>query len=254
MDQDSINLRLANISTLWSVVQRANDDTPHGGRVAREQVLERYGGAVRRYLLGALHDSDAADDVFQDFAVQFLCGRLSGADPERGRFRDYLRGILFRLVAEHHRSRRRRPALTTAEALESVAASIDSDDCDEEFCRSWRDELLLQSWKNLQQIEQDSDTPYYTLLRMRTEQPGVPSHVLAEQLSSHCGRVFQPAAVRQILRRARQRFTDRLLRHVVDSLQQPTAGELEQELIDVGLLDQCRPAQERWISGRTDSK
>lgn len=254
MDHDSVNLRLTKITTFWSVLQTARDDTPRGGRAAREQVLERYGGAVRRYLLGALRDPDAADDVFQEFAVQFLRGRLHGFDPQRGRFRDYLRGMLFRLVAEYHRKRKKQPEQSLTDALNSATAGTPDDGSMQDFFQSWRNELLLQSWKALYQAERDSGSPFYTLLRMRTEQPGTPSHVLAKQLSERCGKELQAANVRQLLKRAREKFSDVLLRLVVDSLPRATAGDLEQELIELGLLQQCRPALERWSHARTDSQ
>ena len=40
-------------------------------------------GAAYRYLLGAVHDPDAADDLCQDFAVRFLRGDFRRADPGR---------------------------------------------------------------------------------------------------------------------------------------------------------------------------
>ena len=45
------DLRLSRIDTLWTVVCQAKD--PDGAvRAAQQRLLERYGGAVRRYLLG----------------------------------------------------------------------------------------------------------------------------------------------------------------------------------------------------------
>src|SRR5436190_1211325 len=80
---------LSNIDTLWTAVHQAH----HDGTLAtdaRRRLLERYSGGVRRYLLGATRDQDAAEDLFQEFAVLFLRGGLPGADRDRGRFRDYV--------------------------------------------------------------------------------------------------------------------------------------------------------------------
>ena len=79
MDPD----RLSQIDTLWSMVRLAHDDQPEGVRAAQEAILERYGGAARRYLAGALRDSEAADEVFQDFALRFVRGDFRSADPDR---------------------------------------------------------------------------------------------------------------------------------------------------------------------------
>ena len=51
--------------------------------------------------------------------------------------------------------------------------------------------------------------------------------------------------VRQTLHRARERFADLLLDEVIQSLDHPDAERLEQELIDLALLEYCRPALER---------
>src|SRR5690606_15089483 len=57
MDDDSYDLdRLSRIQTMWSMVQQAHrpDATRFAG--AQQQMLDRYGGAVRRYALAALRD------------------------------------------------------------------------------------------------------------------------------------------------------------------------------------------------------
>src|SRR5438093_7304269 len=66
------------IPTLWSLVRRAHSDPLDEARAARRQLLERYGGAIRRYLRRLLHDPHAADEVFQEFALQLLQGDLRG--------------------------------------------------------------------------------------------------------------------------------------------------------------------------------
>src|SRR5262245_54137586 len=94
---------LQQISTLWTVVCQAHAGAPEAVRAAQEQLLRRYRGAVSRYLLAAVRDAAAAEDLAQEFALRFLQGRLRGADPGQGRFRDFLKGVLAHLVADHHR-------------------------------------------------------------------------------------------------------------------------------------------------------
>ncbi len=109
MDSSDVNRHLSRISTLWSLVSLAHHEAGEESGAAQRQLLERYGGAIRRYLLGALRNADAAEDLFQDFAYRFLHGDLRRADPERGRFRDYVKGVLFHLVADYHKKRQRLP-------------------------------------------------------------------------------------------------------------------------------------------------
>ena len=112
MDEASAGPSLNRISTLWTLVRTAHgpgaDDE---ARVdAQAKLLERYQRAIYRYLLHVLRrDADAADELFQEFALRFLRGDFKGADQRRGRFRDFLKGVLIHLVADHHRRLQRQP-------------------------------------------------------------------------------------------------------------------------------------------------
>src|SRR5437868_15542112 len=88
------NQRLSRINTLWTVVRKAHESHPIAAGEAQRVMMERYCTAVHRYLLGALRNQDAADDLFQEFALRFLRGDFARADATRGRFRDYLRTVL----------------------------------------------------------------------------------------------------------------------------------------------------------------
>ena len=61
--------RLSGMETLWSVVQRAHGDDEEAVHAAREQLIHRYGNAVRKYLLGALRSENDANEVFQEFFI-----------------------------------------------------------------------------------------------------------------------------------------------------------------------------------------
>ena len=65
MNQSDSNARLSDISTLWTEVHNAHLNGTLA-LVAQHGLLQRYGGAVRRYLLAATRDSDAADELFQE--------------------------------------------------------------------------------------------------------------------------------------------------------------------------------------------
>src|SRR6266851_1312344 len=140
------------ISTLWSVVRRAHHGPAPAANAARQQLLERYGGAVYRYLHKLLHDPDAVDEVFQEFALQLVHGALRGADPQRGRFRSFVKGTLFHLVADYRKQQRRWPGpLPTDDAL--LAADPHDVESDRLFVESWCDELLARAWAALADIE-----------------------------------------------------------------------------------------------------
>lgn len=241
MSQSELQQRLSQIQTLWTIVGQAGS----GGSTtvvnsAQEQLLLRYGKVVYRYLLGALRDPDAADELSQEFALKFVRGDLGGADRGRGRFRDYLKGVLYHLIGDYHRRRRKQP-LPLLDAHQPAAAAENSAASDEEFLTSWRNELLNSAWNSLLVLEQEQGKPFHTVLQFRATHAEMRSEQMATQLSEQMGTAVNAAWVRQTLHRARERFAEALVDEVVQSLSNPTAGELEQELIDVGLMEYCRP-------------
>jgi RNA polymerase sigma-70 factor (ECF subfamily) len=233
--------RLSDIPTLWSDVLRANDPDCDNGRAARHQLLERYGGAVRRYLRAALHDADAADEQFQVFAYRFLSGGLRGANQSRGRFRDFVKGVLFHIVADYHNDRRKRPATLSVDPPQANDEAAMAEE-DNRFLENWRAELLARTWTGLSAFEANNGPPFYTVLRFRADHPDLRSHEMAIQLSDNLGKEMTAVGVRQILHRARDKFAELLLYEVRQSLESPTPERLEEELIDLGLYEYCRPA------------
>src|SRR5262249_29304471 len=180
---------------------------------ARQQLLEGYGGAVRRYLRAVLHDADAADEVFQEFALRLVRGDLRGADPQRGRFRNFVKGALFHLIANHRKQRKQWPGPLPADA-DALAAGPQDAGPGCQVAESWRDELLARAWAALAEIEARTGQPFFAVLRFRADHPEMRSPRLAEQLTARLGKPLTAAGVRQTLHRARQKFADRLLDEV----------------------------------------
>lgn len=236
---------LSEINTLWSVVHRAHGDVSLDVRSAQERMLEMYGGAVRRYLLAALRNEDAAEEVYQEFALRFVRGDLRSANPERGKFRSFLKTCLYHLIVDHQRRRRmRNPADGEVEQLAVTATSEDSAD-DAAFLRSWRDDLLARAWLRLADDEQTTGKPYHTVLKLRAEQPDLSSTQLADVATASLQREITAANVRVLLHRSRELFAECLLAAVVDSLPENRQELVEEELIELQLLDYCRAALER---------
>jgi RNA polymerase sigma factor (sigma-70 family) len=238
--------RLSRISTLWTIVLHAKDGPGEVVSTAQQELIRRYYRAVHRYLLGALRDSDAADELAQEFAVRFLRGDFRGANQERGRFRDFLKGVLSHLIVDYHRRKR-----TTAKALPEHGAELaawagSSEEGDRQLLESWRDDLLARTWDALAQIQEKTGTPFHTILRFRIEHPELRSSQMAEQLSVQLGQPLRADWVRQTLHRGREKFADLLLREVADTLREPSAEELEEELTDLGLLSYCQTALKRY--------
>jgi RNA polymerase sigma-70 factor (ECF subfamily) len=231
---------LASTTTLWGLVRAANDGPEEAARAARATLLERYRGAVHRYLRAALRDAHAADDLAQEFFLRFVRGDFKNADPEKGRFRDLIKTTLFRLVIDHHRRQKGTPApLPDDDGVPAGAA--DGPPSDEQFLESWRQQLLGQAWAALRA----HDTTYYTVLRLRAENNELSSTELAERLSAQLGHAVSADWVRTRLKRARDQFADLLLGELAQSLDSPTRERLEEELADLRLLPYCQDALAR---------
>ncbi|HSQ54870.1 MAG TPA: hypothetical protein VLM40_03920 [Gemmata sp.] len=225
---------MSRITTLWTLHVRAH--SPDALAASRAELLYRYRAAAFRYVLAAVRDADAADDLAQDFALRFLRGDFQHADPGRGRFRDYLRTALSHLVTDYQRARKQAPAPLAAEPADTP------EDADTTFHTAWRDELMERSWQRLA-TEQPTG---HAVLRFRVEEPELTSAQMAERLTERLGRPQSPEGVRKALQRAHERFAELLLDEVAATLERPTVAELQEELQELGLTRYCRTALARW--------
>jgi RNA polymerase sigma-70 factor (ECF subfamily) len=246
---------LSQIATLWTVVQQANSPDAEAAAAARRRLLERYGGAVKRYLLGALRDPEAAEELSQEFALRFLDGRYQGADRERGHFRKFVRGVLAHLIADHYRRLNARMRALPQDAAEAQAPGQDPAAADPLFLETWRQTLLGRAWQALAEVEAQTGQPFHTVMRLRVDQPNLRSAQMAEQLSTQLGKPISAAGLRQTLHRARDRYADLLLDEVVQTLGRSAEEDLEQELIELNLLAYCQTALSRRLGsmGRSAS-
>jgi RNA polymerase sigma factor (sigma-70 family) len=255
---DDTSIDLGELKTRWSQILQAKGQ---GNNPARAALLVRYSEAVYRYLLGRLRDPHAAGEVFSNFAVRVLEGDafLQRADQQRGRFRDYLRAVLARMIVDHYRKQQREQrdllpldANTAAEPADPNARDPADNEGDQEFLACWRQDFLNKAWQGLEAAETNTGQPYCSAVRLKETSPGLRSAQLAEQLSARLGRRFTAEALRKMVQRGRELFGDLLVAEVARSLHEapsePVADEdIEQELIDLGLFfSYCKTAVQRY--------
>ena len=155
MNNESVADRLSRIVTRWSVISIANRGTGQAASAAQVELLGRYGGAIQRYLGAALRDDEAAADLSQEFALRFIKGDFCGVDPQRGRFRDYVKTVLFRMVANYHKERARSPHALEFDVADPLACSVLDEDGETAFVDNWRRELLERACgHDLQTLDQ----------------------------------------------------------------------------------------------------
>jgi RNA polymerase sigma-70 factor (ECF subfamily) len=247
MDQKKLEQHISQISTSWTTFAAAHGESADAAAQAQRRLLERYTPAVYRFLLKLVRDPNVADDLFQEFALRFVRGAFKGVDPQRHRFRDYLKTSLRNLVIDHQR--RQRFQAQPLGDIEPAAQDAPGQEADEEFMAIWRHELLNRGLKALAAYEQETGQLLYTVLQFRMDHREMHSPKMAETLAAKVGKPVTPGWVRKRLYLAREKFGELLLEEIWQSLQEPTKEELEQELVDLNLLAYCWDALERYRSG-----
>lgn len=243
MSDHNFDQRLSQINTQWSVLLQAHRGTADEAAAARQVLMQRYLGAVYRYLVAAVRDSAVADDLTQEFALRFIQGRFGQVDRDQGRFRNYVKASLFRLVQDHYRELQREPRAVSLDADPGLSAPAEVDE--QAFRDSWRQELLARAWKALEQVQAQTAQPYYAVLRLRVDQPDLDSAAVAEHLGQQLGRPFTAPGIRQLVHRARERFAELLLDDVRESMEHAPLERVQEELAELNLLKYCQPIIDR---------
>src|SRR5262249_38878153 len=157
-----------------------------------------------------------------------LRGDFRRADADRGRFRDYIKTALSNLVTNHRNKQARTPAALPV--VEAAVATPSPANDDEEFLNDWRKALLDRAWEGLAAVPQPRGPSYHAVLRLRTDRPELSSAQLAEELTRQIqpAAPFTDAAVRKVVQRARELFTDLIVDEVARSLRSNSLEDIEQ--------------------------
>lgn len=248
MEPQDSDKPLSDIETLWPALEEARSGTAEEVAAAQRRIIERYGGAVSRYLRGLLHDEHAAEELTQEFALALVRGDFRGADPQRGRFRAYVKAVLVHLVSHYCERRKKEARLLPADSAALAAVAAPSTDAESAFDSDWRKEVLTHAWNALA----STNRTLYTVLHFRAEHPEVRSPEMAQRLRHELGKDVTAENVRQILRRARDKYSELLVQEVAQSLASPTRERVEEELEELGLLEHCRDAFESYQPSQPD--
>ncbi len=218
---------LTQLETSWTTIRSAHVPGPEG-QAAMAELIGRYHDAVHRYLRLKLRDSNLADEVFQEFWTKLLTHKLAGADDSKGRFRDYLRTVLQRLIIDHFRGRKIQ-SLPPGDLLDPSVPDADYD-------RVWREALLKRALSRLETYE--ASTPknrYATVLNLRRDNPKLPIEEIARQLELQTNQKITPESFRKTLQRARAKFFELLVLELKETIHPATDVDIEEEIHALGL-------------------
>lgn len=230
---------LSRIETQWAVVRQAHDAKQTDNQ-AQTQLIDLYGPAIKRYLLASMRDEDAASEVFQEFALRLIRGDFRNANSHKGKFRSMIKTALYRLMIDYYRRTQKHRKLNS-EAEISEVAQRDLEENDDSFSLAWRNSLLEEAWSRLEQLQQQTNRPYYAVLRARVDHPKLTTTQLHRNLSESDKTIPAESAFRVFIHRARKRFAAILLDQVVASMGNPSEEDIELELIELGLHHFCKP-------------
>lgn len=136
--------------TDWNLIRNASGgaqgiDRDH----AWVRLVERYRGPVRRVLGRHLRDDPDAEEATNDFFSDLFQRQqiLNRADPEQGRFRCYIQGVMRRYALQWKRSR----TLPRATDLDAIDVGLDDSDaaCEREEEVLWADAILEHALERL---------------------------------------------------------------------------------------------------------
>lgn len=239
MDEQVDLQRLDQIVTQWSLLRLAHEPISVANGHARQRILLKYNRAIRSYVGALLQDEADSDEVAQDVLVKLLQGNFAGADPGKGRFRDFLKVAVKNMVRSHWAKKQRRSESSLDVKLVNQIAAEETEESQD---TTWQTTLLDLALKGLEKFEATHPgCLYHTVLKLRKEFPDANSQELAEKVSRAAGKTCSSETLRQQLRRARLRFAQFLVEEVAASLHVPTPDAVEQELIDLGLMEFVRP-------------
>jgi RNA polymerase sigma-70 factor (ECF subfamily) len=157
MTTDADDARSATFpSTCWSQICRGSKEKS----AAWEHLAHRYWKPIHRYLRAGLGARGDAGDLTQDFFAWMLDSDfLERVDPERGRFRGFIKVALRNYVRDRHRREKaiKRGGATWTRALSEVAqddvATLGGEarTPEEELDHAWRSELLQRAIDQLRE-------------------------------------------------------------------------------------------------------
>jgi RNA polymerase sigma factor (sigma-70 family) len=138
-------------TTRWSMVLAAPGD-----RKAFDGLIGTYWGPIYAYIRRCGHGREAAADLTQEFVATVVLerGLVGQADPERGRFRTFVKSAVRNFLVDQHRratTKRRMPpsGIVAGAGLDELEPSP-ADEPDRAFDRQWATTLISQALSRLE--------------------------------------------------------------------------------------------------------
>jgi DNA-directed RNA polymerase specialized sigma24 family protein len=222
-------------STHWSVVLLAGQSGSPDGRAALEQLCRSYWKPLFAYARGLGQTEEDAKDLTQAFFEHFLHkGYIRAADPQRGRFRGFLRTSFkhfinadwVRAKAEKRGGKANLISWDEMHGLEGLCADVSSTETpDHAYDRMWAVQLFSRAMERLrEEFIEAGRANQYEALRPFLESSGDP----AAHEEAACKLKSTVNAVVVAIHRLRQRLRQVIRDEIAHTVTRPE--EIEEEL------------------------
>jgi RNA polymerase sigma-70 factor (ECF subfamily) len=218
-------------TTRWSIILAAPGD-----RTAFEGLIGTYWGPIYAYIRRCGHGRDAAAELTQEFVATVVLERdlIGRADPERGRFRTFVKSAVKNFLVDQHRrattKRRSHPAgLVVGSGLDEVEPSPE-DGPDRAFDREWAATLISQALTRLEaECAAGGMKTHWEVFRIVAVDPVLRMTVAPplSEIATQLG-VDSPERVSSMVQTVRRKFRRVLTETARETVAEP--GEAEQEV------------------------
>ncbi len=209
----------------------------------RERFILRYQTAIRAFLGKKLGNSQKVDEVWDFFLQKCLEGKLSKYDPSVGSFRTYLKTVLRRTCYEYARKNANAHGMLQMDSGMGANVAASDELADQAFNRKLVDSIFKRALAAIEHV----DNLYFITLKLTTEAIAKDikppsSQELASILSAESGKAISRDNARTIKSRASKQFAKQIIIEVSELIQTFELDEVENALIDIGILKYCKKA------------
>ena len=168
-------------TTRWTVIINSQSSDDDRKRMILDELFQKYWKPVYHYIRRKGHNNEKAKDLTQGFFSEIVWGRdlIQSADPQKGRFRNFLLTALERYLTDSWRYEHSQKRMPSKEIFAydanygfELADTAEEMNAEETFNSVWLMEILQQSIAEVQKdMEAAGMAKYWLLFERRCLEP-----------------------------------------------------------------------------------
>ncbi|MEM6468728.1 MAG: sigma factor [Planctomycetota bacterium] len=216
-----------------------------------QSFFDVYQAPIRKFFACLCNDGNEADEQFQEFALKFLSGAFDKFNPDKGRFRDYLKASLRNQVRRRYQKQSAEPDVVSEEILELAEDSraiqpIDS--AMEMFDAAEGEQIRQLVEAEMRDEESRGRNQFHSLLQFaidfqvqqseKSDQQGtrkVPVSAVIDFISEKFGETVSRDAAKQRMSRAKADFASKMITEIGTRIGETSLTAIAQSASELGL-------------------